>query len=81
MVKTVWGIFVVDRNNVFPNFAPIGVYSSKEKAEKQIDELPKEQPYQLFEIPIDEFLAEITKDGKVKSRLGKLQHFHFEGDQ
>lgn len=78
MMKTVWVIFSIDEMNVFPNFIPIGAYSSKGEAEKQVGELPMGQQYQLFEFPVDDFFGEITKDGKVKSGLGKLKHFHFE---
>lgn len=63
-MQTIWVIFSIDEKNVFPNFIPIGIYALKEKAEKQIKELPKNQHYQLFEFPVDRFIGEITDEGK-----------------
>lgn len=79
-MKSVWMIFSVDREEVFPNFFPVGAYSVKAEAEKQIAVLPKGQSYQLFELPINQFFGEITENG-VESGLGRLNHFHFEANE
>lgn len=76
-MKSVWVIFSLDKEVVFPNFFPIGAYSLKEEAEKQIAVLPNGQTYQLFELPINQFFGEITEIG-VESSLGRLKHFHYE---
>lgn len=81
-MKSVWVIFSIEERNVFPNFVPIGAYSSREGAEKQISVFPKGQSYQLFELPINQFFGEITKDGQsVECGLGRLKHFHYESDE
>ncbi|WP_153731623.1 hypothetical protein [Sporosarcina obsidiansis] len=77
-MESVWVIFSVDKEAVFPNFFPVGVYSVKEEAERQIAVLPKGHSYQLFELPIDTFFGEMAKDGrKVESGLGRLMHIHY----
>lgn len=79
-MKTIWILFTVAEDNAFPNFIPLGTYSSKKIAEEQIRQLPLTQQYQLFEFPIDDFIGEVTENGKVKSILGELEHFHFEAE-
>lgn len=80
-MKTVWIVFTIGEDNVFPNFIPLGAYSSKEKAVKQIRQLPLTQQYQLFEFPIDDFVGEVTENRTVKSILGELRHLHFEAEE
>lgn len=44
-MKSVWVIFSLDKEVIFPNFFLIGAYSLKEEAEKQIAVLPNGQTY------------------------------------
>lgn len=77
-MKSIWVIFSIDDRDAYPNFFPIGAYSSKERAVKQIEQLPVDNSVQLFELPIDTFIADIAAGGKIESNLGKLNHFHYE---
>lgn len=69
---------VADRNNGYPNFYPIGVYSSLELVEKELAGLPKNKHYQLFEIPINQFFGRIEENGSLTSGLGYLPHTNYE---
>lgn len=37
----VWGIFVADNSGRFPNFFPIGIYTTREKALEEINDRGK----------------------------------------
>ncbi|WP_438491913.1 hypothetical protein [Paenibacillus sp. IHBB 3054] len=75
----VWGIFVADGPNGFPNFFPIGIYTTREAAIKEIETLPKENNYQLLRMPINNSFAYYhKKSGKLVGMDGiHHEHFHF----
>lgn len=71
-------MFIATNNFKFPNFYPIGLYSSKEKAIiEEIESLSKDYYYQLFEIAIDQFFGYLDKKGVLKSGIGVLRHEHY----
>ncbi|WP_161627390.1 hypothetical protein [Paenibacillus alvei] len=47
----IWGVFVVEKAGSFPNFFPIAIYSTRERALENIDSLPKDTNYQLLKLP------------------------------
>lgn len=71
---------VADRSNGFPNFYPIGVYVSAELAKKELEDLPKNKHYQLFQKPINQFFGRIEEDDRLTSGLGYLSHSHFDSE-
>lgn len=77
----VWVIFVADNTNRFPNFFPIGVYTTEMKAKQAIQGLPKENNYQLFNFPVDEFFGYFNKKGELVG-MDKVNHwqYHFKDD-
>jgi len=75
----VWGIFVADEKDAFPNFFPIGIYTTRELALNEVNDLPRERNYQLLRMPLNNNFAYFHK------KTGKLvgmdaihhEHFHF----
>lgn len=63
----VWGIFVVDASSGFPNFFPIGIYTTRELAINELEALPRDQNYQLLRMPLN--MASHTTIKKVVSWL------------
>lgn len=78
----VWGIFVVAEITTFPNFFPIGVYTSRELAVNEIKDLPRDQNYQLLRMPINHNFAYYhKKSGKlVGTDAVNHEHFHIKDD-
>lgn len=74
--KYVWVIFVAHSNLRFPNFFPVGVYSSEKKAKEQLENLPKDNDYQLFRFPINEFFGYFNKKEELVGMDG-VRHWHF----
>lgn len=72
----VWVIFVTKNGNRFPNFFPIGVYSTEAKAKEQLEKLPKDNNYQLFKFPVDEFFGYFNKNGELVGMDG-LNHWNY----
>lgn len=78
----IWGIFVVENAGSFPNFFPIAIYSTREKALENIDSLPKDTNYQVLKLPLNCNFAYFHK------KTGKLvgmdniyhEHFHFKNN-
>ena len=77
----VWVIFITIKGNRFPNFFPIGVYSTEAKAKEQLKTLSKDNNYQLFKFPIDEFFGYFNKNGELVG-MDKVNHghYHFKDD-
>ncbi|GMA63776.1 hypothetical protein GCM10025859_42160 [Alicyclobacillus fastidiosus] len=46
----IWGLFVVDERTQFPNYYPIGIFSTREKALNQLRKLAKEYDYELVRV-------------------------------
>lgn len=73
----VWGIFVADSSKPFPNFFPVGLYTSRELAIKQIETMPRDNNYQLFRMPINkDFSYYHKKNGKLIG-MDAIHHEHF----
>ncbi|MNW10933.1 hypothetical protein D3C71_2082610 [compost metagenome] len=53
----VWGIFVADASNSFPNFFPIGIYTTRESAVIEVEALPRDHNYQLLRMPLNKNFA------------------------
>ncbi|TBL79751.1 hypothetical protein [Paenibacillus thalictri] len=78
----VWTIFVVDNSGRFPNFYPVGLFTTREKALEEMQLLPKDMNYQLLRFPINRLFAYYHK------KTGKLigmddiyhEHVHFKDD-
>ncbi|TQR46383.1 hypothetical protein [Paenibacillus popilliae] len=78
----IWGIFVVENTGSFPNFFPIAIYSTREKALEDIDSLPKDTNYQLLKLPLNcNFAYFHKKNGKLVGMDNIYhEHFHFENN-
>ncbi|WP_169091665.1 hypothetical protein [Paenibacillus sp. PL91] len=73
----VWGIFVADSSKLFPNFFPVGLYTTRELAIKQIETMPREYNYQLLQMPINkDFTYYHKKNGKLVG-MNAIHHEHF----
>lgn len=73
----VWGIFVADVSANFPNFYPVGLYSTKESAIKEILSLPRDHNYQLLQLPLNRnFAFYHKKNGKLVG-MDEVNHEHF----
>jgi hypothetical protein len=74
--KNVWVIFVANSGNRFPNFFPIGVYTTEMKANEALKILPKDNNYQLFQFPVDEFFGYFNKKGELVG-MEEVNHSHY----
>jgi hypothetical protein len=72
----VWAIFVAESTNRFPNFFPIGVYTNEIKAKQELEGLPKDNNYQLFKFPTDQFFGYFNKKGELVG-MDKVNHWHY----
>lgn len=73
----VWGVFVADNSKEFPNFFPIGIYTTRELALKDIDVMPKDNNYQLLRMPVNSnFSYYHKKSGKLVG-MDNINHEHF----
>lgn len=72
----VWVIFVVENKNRFPNFFPIGVYTTEMKAKEELHNLPVVNNYQLLKLPVGEFFGYFNKKGELIGMDG-VNHWHF----
>lgn len=78
----VWGIFVADSSKSFPNFFPVGLYSTRDLAIKQIEAMSRENNYQLLKMPINkDFSYYHKKNGKlVGMKAIHHEHYHFKDE-
>ncbi|WP_284640809.1 hypothetical protein [Paenibacillus silviterrae] len=56
-----WGIFVSEDVNRFPNYFPIAFYETREKAVEVIQGLPKDLNYDLLKLPLNSIFAYFHK--------------------
>lgn len=78
----IWGIFVSDGNKRFPNFFPIALYETRERAIEVLQELPKDMNYDLLRLPLNHNFAYFhKKSGELVGMDGIYhEHFHFKGE-
>ncbi|NQX70446.1 hypothetical protein HQN90_30330 [Paenibacillus alba] len=78
----IWGIFVSEDIKRFPNFFPVGLYTTREKAVEVIQGLPKDVNYDLLKLPLNlNFAYFHKKTGKLVGMNGIYhEHFHFKGE-
>jgi hypothetical protein len=74
--QEVWGIFVATGTERFPNFFPIGMYSSRENAAQELEKLPKDKNYQLLRFHLDKFFGFINKKGDLVG-MDAIHHEHY----
>jgi GNAT superfamily N-acetyltransferase len=81
--NVVWGIFVAENTKRFPNFYPIALYSTREKAVEDLNGLPKDINYQLLKLPVNRNFAYYhKKTGRLVSMDAiHHEHFHFKDSQ
>lgn len=75
-LSDVWVLFAIESKG-FPNFYPVGVYTSESEVEGDLEKLPKGS-YQLFELPVNQFFGTIDNHKKLTSRLGNFYHKHID---
>lgn len=73
----VWAIFVTDFNGGFPNFYPIALHTTREKAIEDINTLPKEMNYQLLELPLNRNFAYYHKKTGELVGMEGIHHEHY----
>jgi len=78
----IWGIFVAEDAKCFPNFFPIALYATREKAIEVIQTLPKNMNYDLLKLPLN---CNFSYFHKKSGRLVGMdnihhEHFHFIGE-
>lgn len=73
----IWGIFVAENTGRFPNFFPIALYTTREKALEDIDTLPKDTNYQLLELPLNRNFAYYHKKSGKLVGMDNIYHEHF----
>ncbi|ALC89135.1 hypothetical protein AM500_04510 [Bacillus sp. FJAT-18017] len=72
----VWALFVATSSGRFPNFYPVGIYSSEYKAKEELERLPKDNNYQLLKLPMDHFFGYYNKKGQLVG-MDNIQHWHY----
>ncbi len=79
----VWAIFVAESTAKFPNFYPIGMFSSREQAIEELEALPKDMNYQLLSLPMNRMFAYYhKKSGKLVGMDGIYhEHFHYKNEE
>ncbi|MBB3111833.1 hypothetical protein FHS18_003901 [Paenibacillus phyllosphaerae] len=82
-IEYVWGIFVADQTKRFPDFFPIGIYTSRELALEELGRLPRDENYQLLRMPLNKsFPYYHKKTGKlVGMNAIHHEHFHYKDEQ
>lgn len=73
----VWGIFVADSSKPFPNFFPVGLYTTRALAINQIEAMPRDNNYQLLRMPIDKDFSYFNKKSGKLVGMDAIQHEHF----
>ncbi|MNE80807.1 hypothetical protein D3C80_1774120 [compost metagenome] len=73
----VWGIFVADSSTRFPNFFPIGIYTTRELAIKEVEVLPRGHNYQLLRMPLNNNFAYYHKKSGALVGMDAINHEHF----
>jgi hypothetical protein len=77
MIDKVYVLFAV-RNAYYPNFIPMGAFTTREKALETIKKLPlNKNHYQLFTFPVNTFFGKFNSDLQPISELGLMDHEHF----
>ncbi|MGZ4107604.1 MAG: hypothetical protein ACXVO1_09730 [Tumebacillaceae bacterium] len=73
-----WGVFVcAGSSKGFPNYYPVGVYTTREKAVELLNGLTREHNYEIVKLPIDTFFGHINKKGNLSDGIGCLHHEHY----
>lgn len=80
--EAVWGIFVATGTGRFPNFFPIAIYTTKEKAIEEINVLPRHLNYQLLRLPMNQNFAYYHKKSGELIGMNDVyhEHYHFKDD-
>ncbi|AWP27672.1 hypothetical protein B9D94_14030 [Paenibacillus sp. Cedars] len=73
----VWGIFVVDVSTCFPNFFPIGIYTTRDLALKDVKSLPRDHNYQLLRMPLNNNFAYYHNKSSKLVGMDAIHHEHF----
>ncbi len=73
----VWGIFVVDVSTCFPNFFPIGIYTTRDLALKDVKSLPRDHNYQLLRMPLNNNFAYYHNKSSKLVGMDAIHHVHF----
>lgn len=77
-----WAIFVSESGGGFPNFYPIGLFSSRERAVEELDVLPQDMNYQLLKLPVNRMFPYYNKKNSKLIGMDGIyhEHFHFKDD-
>jgi len=80
--ECVWAIFVAESTTGFPNFYPVGVYTSRESSVKELDALPKDMNYQILKLPLNQLFPYYHKKSGKLVGMDNIshEHFHFRDD-
>ena len=73
----VWGIFVASSTERFPNFYPIALYMTREKAIEDIERLPRNMNYHLLQLPLNRNFAYYHKKSGKLVGMNDIYHEHF----
>jgi len=73
----VWGIFVADSSKPFPNFFPVGLFTTRELAIIQIEAMPRDNNYQLLRMPINKDFSYFHKKSGKLVGVDAIHHEHF----
>ncbi|MEK3659662.1 hypothetical protein NSQ29_08850 [Paenibacillus sp. FSL F4-0236] len=78
----VWGIFVADASTDFPNFFPVGIYTTRELAINEVEALPRDHNYQLFRMPLNNNFAYYHRKSSKLVGMDTIhhEHYHFKDD-
>lgn len=72
-----WGIFVAYSSKPFPNFFPVGLYTTRELAINQIETMPRDNNYQLLKMPINKDFSYYHKKNRKLVGMDAIYHEHF----
>lgn len=73
----VWGIFVADGTAIFPNFFPIGIYTTRELAMNEVNALPRDHNYQVLRMPLNKSFDYLHKKSGKLVGMDAIHHEHF----
>lgn len=59
-----------------PDLSILGVYTTEEAMIEALKPLPRENWYNLYKVPLNQFLGFWHKDGRLLDGMGRLWHHH-----
>ncbi|MDT8975749.1 hypothetical protein RQP50_05790 [Paenibacillus sp. chi10] len=72
-----FGGYLADSSKPFPNFFPVGLFTTRELAINQIEAMPRDNNYQLLRMPINKDFSYFHKKSGKLVGMDAIHHEHF----